>query len=384
MAKQDYYDILGVNKNSTQDEIKKAYRKKAMEYHPDRNPGNKEAEAKFKEAAEAYDVLQDADKKAAYDRFGHSAFGGGMGGAGANPFGAGFGGFKASNFNDFADIFSAFGDIFGDFGSRGGSHRKSAAMDGSDLRYNITISLEEVYSGKTANIDFTAPVQCPDCNGSGAAKGSTVETCPDCGGTGSVRRQQGFFIVENTCRRCGGTGEIIKNPCATCRGAGKINKKRELSVKIPPGIQDGNRVRLPGEGEAGTRGGRNGDLYVFVNVSPHKFFTRQGNDLLCKVPILVTTAMLGGEIEVKLIDGGFATIKIPEGTQSGNKLRLRGKGMPILNSGGRFGDLIVEVEVEVPKNLSPEDRKIVSDLDGILKTKKSKEGEGGFFKRWFK
>ena len=384
MAKRDYYEVLGVEKTATEDEIKKAYRKKAMEYHPDRNPGDKEAEAKFKEAAEAYDVLKDPDKRAAYDRYGQAAFDQSMGGAGAG----GFGGFQHANFNDFQDIFSAFGDIFGDFGgssfSRGGRQKRSHGIDGSDLRYNATITLQEAFTGTTIDVSFTAPVVCPVCNGSGAEPGSKPEVCPDCGGTGTVRRQQGFFIVENTCKRCGGTGEINKNPCHECKGAGRINKSRTLSVKIPAGVQDGSRIRVAGEGEAGTKGGRNGDVYVFITVRPDKFFTRDGNDLICDVPILVSTAILGGEISVKLMEGGEAIVKIPEGTRCQTKFRLKGKGMPVLNSGGRRGDMFVKVTVDIPKPSSTEERELYLKLDKMLKEKEANKNEGGFFKRWFK
>ena len=382
MAKRDFYEILGVSKTATEEEIKKAYRKKAMEYHPDRNPGNKEAEAKFKEAAEAYDVLKDANKRAAYDRYGHSAFEGGMGGSSG-----GFGGFHQANFNDFQDIFSAFGDIFGDFGGHGGfggsRQRRSRAMDGSDLRYNATITLQQAFSGTSIDINFTAPVTCTSCNGSGAEAGSKPEVCPDCNGTGTVRRQQGFFIVENTCRKCGGSGEINKNPCHECKGSGKINKNRTLNVKIPAGVYDGSRVRVAGEGEAGSKGGRNGDLYVFITVKPDTFFARDGDDILCDVPILVTTAILGGEIAVKLVDGGEAIVKIPEGTKCQTKFRLKGKGMPILNSGGRRGDMIVRVIIDIPKAITQEEKDIYLKLDKILKEKDGKN-EGGFFKKWFK
>lgn len=387
MEKRDYYEVLGVAKTATDDEIKKAYRKKAMEFHPDRNPGNKEAEAKFKEAAEAYEVLKDADKRAAYDKYGHAAFDPSMGGAGgAGGFG-GFGGFRQSNFNDFQDIFSAFGDIFGDFGGHGfssnGRSKRSRAMDGSDLRYNATITLQEAFAGTSIDINFTAPVVCPVCNGSGAEPGSKPDVCPDCGGTGTVRRQQGFFVVETACKRCGGSGEINKNPCHECKGSGKINKNRTLNVKIPAGVQDGTRIRVAGEGEAGTKGGRNGDLYVFINVKQDKFFTREGNDLLCEVPILVTTAILGGEIGVKLIEGGEAVVKIPEGTKCQTKFRLKGKGMPVLNAGGRRGDLIVKVTVDMPKPSNQEEKDLYLKLDKILKEKEAKT-ENSFFKKWFK
>ncbi|MDD2840689.1 MAG: molecular chaperone DnaJ [Rickettsiales bacterium] len=386
MAKRDYYDILGVNKTATDEEIKKAYRKKAMEFHPDRNPGDKASEAKFKEAAEAYEILKDADKKAAYDRYGHSAFDGGMGGGAGGAGGGGFGGFQQGNFNDFQDIFSAFGDVFGDFGGGKSSRsrgKRSSGIDGADLRYDTTITLQQAFLGTSIDVTFTAPVVCPVCAGSGAEKGSKPEVCPDCGGTGSVRKQQGFFIVENSCRRCGGTGEINKNSCHECRGAGKINKTRTLSVKIPAGVQDGNKVRVIGEGEAGSKGGRNGDLYVFITIKQDSFFTREGDDLLCDVPILLTTAILGGEIGVKLIEGGDAVLKIPEGTRCQTKFRLKSKGMPILNSGSRRGDMIVRVTVEIPKATNNEERDLYLKLDKILKEKEGKNEEG-FFKKWFK
>ena len=383
--KRDYYEVLGVSKTATEDEIKKAYRKKAMEFHPDRNPGNKEVEAKFKEATEAYEVLKDPDKKSAYDRYGHSAFEGGMAGAGFN----GFSGFQQGGFGDFQDIFSTFGDIFGDFGGSfggfdGQKQKRNRAVNGADLRYNATITLKEAYEGTNIDINFSSYITCPNCKGSGADKNSKVETCPDCGGTGKYRKQQGFFVVENTCRRCGGTGEIIQNPCSECKGTGKISKNRTLNVKIPAGVQDGSRIRLAGEGEAGTKGGQNGDLYVFINVKDDKFFTREGDDLHCEVPILLTTAILGGEIGIKLIDGTEAIVKVPEGTRCQTKLRLRDKGMPILNSGGRKGDLIVKVVIDIPKATTDEERELYTKLDTILKEKESNSGIGSFFKKWFK
>jgi len=379
MSKRDYYEVLGVSKGVTDDDLKKAYRKKAMEFHPDRNPGNAEAAEKFKEAAEAYDVLKDRDKRALYDKYGHSAFSGGGGGSDG---GFGFGGGRGQ-FNDINDIFSAFGDIFGDFGGSKGGQKRSRASNGSDLRYNAEITLQEAFEGTSLDINFTAPVTCNACKGTGTNGGSKPEVCPDCNGRGTIRRQQAFFIVENTCPRCGGTGEIIKNPCAECKGTGKVNKNRTLSVKIPPGVQNGSRVRVAGEGEAGTKGGSNGDLYVFISVKPDKFWTREGDDLVCEVPILVTTAILGGEIGVKLIEGGEASIKIPEGTRCQSKFRLKNKGMPVLNSGGRRGDLIVRVTIDVPKSLTNEEKELCLKLDKSLKEKETSDG-GGFFKKWFK
>lgn len=372
--KRDYYEILGVNKNSTKEEIKKAYRKKAMQYHPDKNPGDKAAEEKFKEAAEAYDVLKDDDKKAAYDQYGHSAFQGGMGGRG---------GFQSAHFNDFSDIFSAFGDIFGDFGGGQRRRKRSSAADGSDLKYNVEITLKEAFDGKTEEVEFTAPVKCSDCKGKGTEKGSSTIECPKCNGSGFERKQQGFFIVENTCSKCRGTGEIIKNPCKTCGGTGRTNKSRTLSVKIPAGIQNGNRIRLAGQGEAGSRGGHPGDLYVFVSVKPHKFFERVNSDIYCRVPILITTAILGGEIKIPTIEGTEALLKIPSGTETHSKFRLRGKGMPVLNSKDRRGDMFVEVQIDTPKHLSAEEKSLIKKLDKILQ-EKQKNSKNGFFKKWFK
>lgn len=373
---RDYYEVLGVSKTATAEEIKKAYRKKAMEFHPDKNPGNKEAEAKFKEAAEAYDVLKDDNKRAAYDRYGQNAF---QNGGGAGGFG-GFGGFQQAHFNDFSDIFSSFADIFSDMGGRRNTKR-SSSVDGSDLRYDVNLTLEEAYNGKVMDVNFSAMGKCDACNGSGSADGSAPITCPDCNGTGSVRMQQGFFIVEQACRRCRGTGKIIKNPCGKCGGTGRVNKNRILSVKIPAGVDNGSKIKLTGEGEAGLNGGRAGDLFVFINIKKHNIFTRDRNDLYITTGILPTTAMIGGEIEVPTIDGGKATVKIPTGTQYGDKIRVAGKGMSILNSGGRRGDLILNVKIDIPKNMSAEDRKTAEELDKSLQ--KSNSGDG-FFKKWFK
>ena len=373
---RDYYEVLGVSKTATAEEIKKAYRKKAMEFHPDKNPDNKEAEAKFKEAAEAYDVLKDDNKRAAYDRYGQNAF---QNGGRAGGFG-GFGGFQQANFNDFSDIFSSFSDIFSDIGGRRNS-RRSSSVDGSDLRYDVTLTLEEAFNGKVMDVNFSAMGKCDACNGSGSADGSAPITCPDCNGTGSVRMQQGFFIVEQACRRCRGTGKIIKNPCGKCGGTGRVNKNRVLSVKIPAGVDNGSKIKLTGEGEAGLNGGKAGDLFVFINIKKHNIFTRERNDLYITAGILPTTAMIGGEIEVPTIDGGKTTVKIPAGTQYGDKIRVAGKGMNILNSGGRRGDLILNVKIDIPKNMSAEDRKTAEELDKSLQ--KSNSG-GGFFGKWFK
>jgi molecular chaperone DnaJ len=375
MAK-DYYEILGVNRNSTQDEIKKAYRKKAMEFHPDRNPNNKEAEAKFKEAAEAYDVLHDPNKKATYDRYGSDAF------SAAGSAGGGFGGFQGAKFGDFSDIFSSFSDIFADMGVGKKNNRKSnGAIEGADLRYDVSLTLEEAYGGKTMDLSFTTMCQCEDCKGSGSADGSGFMSCTGCNGSGSTRMQQGFFIMEQTCRKCGGTGKIIKKPCKKCDGAGRVNKVRNLSVKIPAGVDNGSKIKLAGEGEAGQNGGRTGDLFVFTNIKQHEIFSRDKNNLQLTTGIFPTTAMVGGEIEVPTIDGGKALVQIPAGTQDGEKIKVSGKGMPVLGAGERKGDLLVLVKIEIPKNLTVEEKKLAKDLDNMLQKSKS---DSGFFKKWFR
>ncbi|MEL6754098.1 MAG: molecular chaperone DnaJ, partial [Pseudomonadota bacterium] len=324
MAKRDYYEVLGVSKGAGADEIKKAYRTKAKELHPDRNADNPQAEAQFKEANEAYEVLKDADKKAAYDRFGHAAFEGGMGGG---PRGGQYGN------GDFASAFSdVFDDLFGDFmgGGRGGRQR---AVRGSDLRYNLRITLEEAFQGLAKTISVPTLVTCDTCSGTGSEGGAEPTTCPTCSGMGKVRAQQGFFTVERTCPTCSGTGQIIKNPCKVCGGAGRTQKERSLSVNIPAGVETGTRIRLAGEGEAGMRGGPTGDLYIFIEVEEHPLFQRESQHLYCRVPVSMTAAAMGGEIEVPTIDGGRSRVKVPAGSQSGKQMRLRHKGMPMLRGG---------------------------------------------------
>ncbi len=372
--KRDYYEVLGVARNASGDEIKKAYRKLAMQYHPDRNPGNKEAETKFKEATEAYEVLKDEQKKAAYDQFGHQAFGAGAGGAGG-AYGQGFEGF------DFNDIFSNFSDIFGDLGGGRQTKKRSSAIRGSDIRYNLEISLEEAFKGTTEKITFTIPSTCETCRGSGAQGNEKPSNCSTCKGSGKIRAQQGFFIVERTCTSCGGTGQVIKNPCKSCGGEGRVNKEKTLSVKIPAGIEDGNRIRLSGEGEAGARGGPAGDLYVFVSIRRHEFFTRKGDDLYFEMPIKFTTAALGGSIEIPTIDGTKAKLQIPEGSQNNDQFRLKSKGMSVMNTGGRRGDMYVKINIETPVKLSGEERELLQKLDSLMNNKANNPKSESFFKK---
>lgn len=360
MAKRDYYEVLGLSRGASAEEIKKAYRKKAKELHPDRNKDNPDSESEFKEAGEAYDVLKDPEKKAAYDRFGHAAFEGGMGGP--RPGGGGMGG---GGQGDFASAFSdVFDDLFGDFmgGGRGSSRQRAAR--GSDLRYNLRITLEEAYAGLQKSISVPSSVMCDACNGSGAEGGAEPTPCPTCSGMGKVRAQQGFFTVERTCPTCSGLGQIIKNPCKVCHGAGRIEKDRSLSVNIPAGVETGTRIRLAGEGEAGMRGGPAGDLYIFIEVAPHELFQREDRNLFCRVPVAMATAALGGDIEVPTIDGGRSRVKIPEGSQSGRQMRLRGKGMPGLR-GGPNGDMFIELAVETPVNLTARQKELLREFDGL-------------------
>ena len=356
MSKRDYYEVLGISKGATAEEIKKGYRKKAKELHPDRNADNPDAESQFKEANEAYDVLKDPEKKAAYDRYGHAAFDGGMGG---HP-GAG-GGYRGGN-GDFASAFSdVFDDLFGDFmGGRGGGGRPRAQR-GNDLRYNLGISLEEAYTGSQKTIRVPTAVACGSCDGTGAEGGSEPVTCPTCSGMGKVRAQQGFFTVERTCPTCNGNGQIIKNPCKVCHGAGRVEKEKSLSVNIPPGVETGTRIRLAGEGEAGMRGGPTGDLYIFIEVAEHSLFQRDGATLFCRVPVSMVDAALGGDVEVPTIDGGRSRVRIPEGSQSGRQMRLRGKGMPALRGGGQ-GDMLIELQVETPVKLTARQKELLAEF----------------------
>ena len=352
MSKRDYYDVLGVPKGSEKDAIKKAYRTKAKELHPDRNSDNPNAEAQFKEVNEAYEVLKDAEKKAAYDRYGHAAFEGGGGGPG-------FGGS-----GDFSSAFSdVFDDLFGDFmgGGRGGRKQQSR---GSDLRYNLSISLEDAFAGLQKTINVPSSVACGSCNGTGAAGGSSPTTCPTCSGLGKVRATQGFFTVERGCPTCSGAGQIIKNPCSSCGGQGTQKKDRALSVNVPPGVETGTRIRLAGEGETGPRGGISGDLYIFIEVSKHKIFERDGLNLFCRVPVSMAKASLGGEVEVPTIDGGRSRVRIPAGSQSGRQMRLKGKGMPAIKTVQK-GDMFIEMAVETPVNLTARQKELLQEFEEL-------------------
>ena len=371
MEQKDYYSILGIDKNATADEIKKAYRKLALKYHPDKNQGDKASEEKFKEISEAYDILKDDQKRAAYDRYGSSAFSGGGGG--------GHGGFDFSeNFANFSDIFEEmFGGAFSGGRSRGG---RSSAQPGSDIRYDMSISLEEAYHGVRSNIKFTTLIRCSHCSGTGSEGQTKPSPCPACGGRGSVRYQQGFITIEKTCPTCGGAGSILSDPCKKCSGSGRIKGEKNLEINIPAGVDTGSKIRISGEGEAGFKGGQSGDLYIFVNVLNHKIFTRKGNDLYCEATISMIKAALGGEIEVPALDGEVCQIKVPQGTQSSCQFRVKGKGMPVLKSSKR-GDMIVEVIVETPVSLSKKQKEILEEFanDRDEKTNSPKSFE--FFRK---
>jgi molecular chaperone DnaJ len=372
MSKRDYYEILGVSKNASGDEIKKSYRKLAMQFHPDRNPGNKEAENKFKEATEAYEVLKDDDKRSAYDRYGHQAQAG-QGGQGG--FNQGFDGF------DFNDIFSNFSDIFGEMGGKRQGKKQNSAVQGSDVRYNLEISLEEAFKGTSEKISFTIANACEPCNGTGSANKEKPIDCPTCQGSGRIRAQQGFFIVERACTNCHGSGQSIKNPCKNCNGQGRVNKERTLSVKIPAGVEEGNRIRLASEGEAGVRGGKAGDLYVYISIRMHDFFIRKNDDIYFEMPMRITTAALGGSIEIPSIDGSKTKLQIPEGSQNADQFRLRSKGMSVINSGGRRGDMYVKINIETPVKLSSQERELLEKLDKLLQDKTNNPKSDSFFKK---
>ena len=368
MSKADYYELLGVARTCTEAELKSAFRKAAMQHHPDRNPGDKEAEVKFKEINEAYQALSDKEKRAAYDRFGHAAFEQGGGGAG----GFGGDGFASS----MSDIFD---DLFGGFGggrSRGGGNGRER---GSDLRYNMEINLDDAFNGKTATIKVPTSIACEACAGSGAKAGSKPKTCATCAGHGRVRAQQGFFAIERTCPTCSGRGQVIDNPCAACSGAGRVTRERSLSVNIPAGVEDGTRIRLSGEGEAGMRGGPSGDLYIFLSIKPHPFFQRDGADLFCQVPISMVKASLGGDVTVRTLDGSESVVKIPEGTQSGRQFKLRGKGMPVLRS-REVGDLHIQARVETPQSLTKRQRELLTEFEAESSNKTHPEAAGFFAK----
>ena len=344
MAKRDYYEILGVSKTSSNDEIKKSYRRLAMKHHPDRNTDDSDAESKFKEAKEAYEVLSDSDKRAAYNQFGHDGVRGGPAG----------GGFSAEGFGDiFGDVF---GDIFG-----GGRRGRSQVFRGADLGYELRLDLEQAVSGDSVTIDVPTQVSCSECGGSGAKKGTNPVSCSTCGGTGQVRMQQGFFSIQQSCPACKGAGTVITNPCSNCHGRGRTSKTKKLSVRVPQGVENGDRIRLSGEGEAGRNGGPPGDLYVEVRVNPHKIFHREGADLSCEVPISFATAALGGEVELPTLDGNVA-LKIPVGTQSGKNFRLRGKGVTTVRD-RRQGDLFARVSIETPVNLTTEQVAFLRSFD---------------------
>jgi len=362
MAKRCYYETLEVERTAGDGELKSAFRKLAMKWHPDRNPGDKTSETRFKEINEAYEVLKDPDKRAAYDRFGHAAF--------ENRPAGGPGGFGP-------DFTSAFSDLFEGIFGMGGARARSSRERGADLRYNMEIRLEEAYSGKTAQVRIPTSVTCEACSGSGAKTGTRPKTCPTCAGQGRVRHAQGFFTLERTCPSCQGRGQVIESPCPSCSGSGRVTRERTLSVNIPPGVEDGTRIRLAGEGEAGVRGGPAGDLYIFLSLGAHPFFQREGADLHCRVPISMVTAATGGEFEVPAIDGTNTRVKVPEGTQSGRRFRIHSKGMPVLRS-KQCGDMYVQVVVETPQKLTKRQRELLAEFER-LSSKDTQPESAGFF-----
>src|SRR5580658_498343 len=365
MAKRCYYETLSVERTASDGDIKVAFRKQAMQWHPDRNPGDDTAEHRFKEINEAYEILKDPDKRAAYDRFGHAAFE--HGGVGtAHGFGADF----ATTFSDIFD------DLFGMSGRRG---RGSGRERGADLRYNMEISLLEAYAGKAAQVRIPTSVTCEACSGTGAKPGTKPKACPMCAGQGKVRHAQGFFTLERTCPNCQGRGQVIESPCTSCSGSGRVMRERTLSVNIPAGVEDGTRIRLAGEGEAGVRGGPSGDLYIFLSIGTHPFFQREGADLHCRVPVSMVTAAMGGDFEVPTIDGGKTKVKVPEGTHSGRRFRLSGKGMPVLRA-RQSGDMYVQVMVETPQNLTKKQRELLAEFHRLSSEATHPESAGFFGK----
>ena len=364
MSKRCYYEVLEVERTADDGVLKTAFRKLAMKWHPDRNPGDGDSEHRFKEINEAYDILKDPQRRAAYDRFGHAAFE--QGGGGAHGFGADFG--------------STFSDIFeGIFGMGGARQRGSGRERGADLRFNMQITLEEAYKGKTAQVRLPTSVTCEVCSGTGAKTGTKPKVCATCGGHGKIRHSQGFFTLERTCNACHGRGKVIENPCPSCAGSGRTTKERTLSVNIPAGVEDGTRIRLAGEGEAGLRGGPSGDLYIFLSLATHAFFQRDSADLHCRVPISMVTAALGGEFEVPTIDGSKTRVKIPGGTQSGRRFRLQAKGMPVLRS-KQVGDMYVQVMVETPQNLTKRQRELLAEFEKLSSRETQPESAGFFTK----
>lgn len=365
MAKRDFYEVLDVARDADEKALKSAYRKMAMKYHPDRNPGDADAEAQFKEVNEAYDTLKDPQKRAAYDRFGHAAFengGFGGGGAGAHDFGS-----------TMSDIFEEF------FGMGGGGRRSGGRERGADLRYNLDVTLEEAFHGKTVEIEVPTSVTCDNCSGTGAKPGTSPSACRTCGGAGRVRAAQGFFTLERTCPTCQGRGQVITDPCGGCGGSGRKTQERTLSVNIPAGIEDGTRIRLSGEGEAGLRGGPSGDLYIFLTIRPHELFQRDGADLYCRVPISLSTAALGGQFDVPTVDGKTSRVKVPEGTQTGKQFRLKGKGMPVMRS-SQAGDMYIQVTVETPTNLTRRQRELLAEFEKEASGENHPQSAGFFSK----
>ncbi len=372
MAEKDLYEILGVKKGARADELKRAYRKLAMQYHPDRNQGDAQAEQKFKEVSHAYDILKDDEKRAAYDRFGHAAFEGGSGGprGGAGGFSFNFGG-------GFSDIFE---EMFGEAMGMGGKRGRGSSGRGADLRYNMELTLEQAFNGSQVTIQVPTSQPCEACGGTGAAEGTVPTTCPTCRGVGKVRAQQGFFTIERTCPTCGGIGKVIETPCKHCGGTGRTQKEKTLKVDIPAGVDDGTRIRLSGDGEAGLQGGQPGDLYIFLSIKGHRLFQRDGADLYCRVPIPMTRAALGGTLEVPTIEGSKARVTVPEGTQSGTQFKLRGKGMSVLRSAQR-GDMFVQVDVETPVKLSKKQKELLQAFEDMGEHESAHPESKGWFER---